>query len=365
MVNGHQSVPAPVKSGVPQGTVLGPVLFLVYINDLHKCVTHSLISHFADDTRIIKAISKASDVSLLQADLLETVNWSHKNKMVLHPDKFQLLSHTLSKSNILQQLPFHNEFTEYSTPDGSLIIPTDTVRDLGVNITKDLSWSPQINILAEKSRQMIAWVLSVFKDRSESTMMCLYKALIRSRLEYSSAVWNPLKQADIATLESVQRNFTSRIAGIKELSYYDRLKKLNILSLQRRRERFIIIQMFKIINKLTPNYLEFELYKNERRGLKVKVPPLNRKASQRARSLYDASFGVVGPKLWNTLPKELTLIKKKNPFKAELSKYLSLIPDRPPVDGYPNRNSLLNETTDTNLSRWSCSRCCCCLCCCR
>lgn len=342
VVNGFQSNPAQVKSGVPQGTVLGPVLFLIYINDLHQCVNHSLISHFADDTRILKAITQASDVFLLQQDLLQTITWSHKNKMVLHPDKFELLCHTLRKSNTLQELPFYNQFNEYFTPDGTLITPTNIVRDLGVHVTTDLNWSPQINILAEKSRQMIAWVLSVFKDRSETTMMCLYKALIRSRLEYCSALWNPLKQEDIKSLESVQRNFTSRIADLSELSYYERLKKLNILSLQRRRERFIIIQMFKIINKISPNDLSFEVSTSERRGLKVKVPPLNMEASQRARALYEASFRVVGPRLWNTLPRGLTLITKKCTFKTALSRYLSHIPDQPPVDGYTRRNSLLD-----------------------
>ena len=99
--------------------------------------------------------------------------------------------------------------------------------------------------------------------------------------------------------------------------------------------------MFKIINKLTPNDLNFEVHMSERRGLKVKVPSLNTKAPQRARSLYDASFGVVGPRLWNTLPRHLTLITDKSAFKTSLSRYLSTIPDHPPVDGYPNRNSLL------------------------
>ena len=341
VVNGNQSFPAPVISGVPQGTVLGPVLFLIYINDLHKCVNHSIISHFADDTRILKAITHASDSELLQEDLIAAIHWSDRNQMILHPDKFEFLCHTLRKSNLLQELPFYNQFVEYSTPDGTLITPTDIVRDLGVSITPELNWSPQINKLAEKGRQMIAWVLSVFQTRSESIMMTLYKSLIRSRIEYCSCIWNPLKQEDIITLESVQRNFTSRISGLSELSYYQRLQKLNILSLQRRRERFIIIQMFKIINKLTPNDLNFEVHMSERRGLKVKVPSLNTKAPQRARSLYDASFGVVGPRLWNTLPRHLTLITDKSAFKTSLSRYLSTIPDHPPVDGYPNRNSLL------------------------
>ena len=261
--------------------------------------------------------------------------------MILHPEKFEFLCHTLRKSNWLQELPFYNQFMEYSTPDGTVITPTDMVRDLGISITPELNFSPQINKLAEKGRQMIAWVLSVFRTRSETIMMTLYKSLIRSRMEYCSCIWNPLKQEDIITLESVQRNFTSQISGLSELSYYQRLKKLDIPSLQRRRERFIIIQMFKIINNLTPNDLNLEVYMNERRGLKVKVPSLNTKASQRARSLYDASFGVVGPKLWNTLPRHLTLLTQKSAFKTELSRYLSTIPDHPPVHGCPNRNSLL------------------------
>ena len=149
-------------SGVPQGTVLGPILFLIYINDLHQCINHSLVSHFADDTRILKAINISTDVALLQQDLLATVDWSQKNKMVLNPDKFELLNHTLRKSNTLQELPFYNQFKEYQTPDGTLITPSDIVTDLGINITPDLNWSPQINITAEKSKKLIAWVLSVF-----------------------------------------------------------------------------------------------------------------------------------------------------------------------------------------------------------
>ena len=342
VVNGFKSNPAPVMSGVPQGTVLGPILFLIYINDLHQCINHSLVSHFADDTRILKAINISTDVALLQQDLLATVDWSQKNKMVLNPDKFELLNHTLRKSNTLQELPFYNQFQEYQTPDGTLITPTDIVTDLGINITPDLNWSPQINITAEKSRKLIAWVLSVFKDRSETTMMTLYKSLIRSRLEYCSALWNPSKQEDIITLESVQRNFTSRIAGLSDYSYHERLKRLNILSLQRRRERFIIITMWKILNNISPNDLNFKTTHSNRRGIKVKVPPLQKEASQRAQSLYEASFGVVGPKLWNTLPRYLTIITKKNTFKTNLSKYLATIPDRPPVDGISSHNSLLD-----------------------
>ena len=203
VINGAHSYPAKVISGVPQGTVLGPILFLVYINDLHQCIHHSLISHFADDTRILKAISTSEDVSLLQQDLNETISWSNRNHMILHEDKFELMCHTTSKCNLSQQLPFSNQYFEYTTPNGVNIQHSDIIKDLGIRITPNLSWSPQINTLADSARRLISWVLSVFQDRSEETMMCLYRSLIRSRLEYCSALWNPSKMEDIITLESV------------------------------------------------------------------------------------------------------------------------------------------------------------------
>ena len=146
---------------------------------------------------------------------------------------------------------------------------------------------------------------------------------------------------DIITLESVQRQFTSRIANLSEFSYHDRLKILQILSLQRRRERFIIIQMWKIVNDLSPNDLNFQLIRSDRRGIKVKVPPINIHASKRSRSLYDSSFAVTGPKLWNSIPKKISIITNKTTFKTSLSRYLSQIPDEPPVDGFTRHNSLL------------------------
>ena len=342
VVNGSHSHPAKVLSGVPQGTVLGPILFLIYINDLNKCVNHSIISHFADDTRILKAIKVSSDVSLLQEDLYETITWSKSNKMQMHDEKFELINHTINKSNTLKLLPFASELFEYTTTDGILITPTDLVRDLGINVTPDINWSPHINLIVDSARRVTAWVLSVFKDRSINTMMCLYKSIIRSRLEYLSPLWNPSKQEDIKNIESVQRLFTSKIQNLSDFSYHERIKILNIMSLQRRRERFIIITVWKIINNIMPNDLDFIITTNDRRGIKVKVPPLRREATQRAQTLYEGSFAVVGPRLWNTLPCRVSKITNKTTFKTALTKYLSQIPDLPPVDGCASRNSLLD-----------------------
>ena len=273
---------------------------------------------------------------------MQTITWSERNRMVLHTDKFELLCHTLRKNNPFQMLPFISQFFEYTTPDNITSSPSEIVRNLGVNITPAIDWTPHINIIADKGRQITAWVLSVFHDRSEETMMCLFKAIIRSRLEYLSPLWHPTKQEDIKCIESVQRLFTSKVQGLSDFNYHDRLKILGLMSLQRRRERFIIITVWKIINNVIPNDLNLITNTSERRGIKVKVPSLRTDATQLARSRYESSFAVVGPKLWNTLPRRISTITNKTTFKMVLSKYMSQIPDLPPVDGFPSRNSLLD-----------------------
>ena len=342
VVNGCSSYTAEVKSGVPQGTVLGPILFLIYINDLSQCIKHSLVGHFADDTRILKTIACSNDVTLLQQDLQETITWSANNKMVLHEGKFELLCHTAGKPKLLHELPFSNQYFEYTTRGGTIITPCQLVRDLGVHVTPNLSWTPHINILADKGRQLIAWVLSVFSDRTELTMMTLYRAIIRSRLEYLSPLWHPSKIEDIKTLEGVQRLFTSKVSGLSELSYWQRLKKLKLMSLQRRRERFIIISMWKIFNGTASNDLNIGKTYSERRGLRAVVPPLCKSASAHCQTLYDQSFAITGPKLWNCLPTKLTTITTKTTFKSALAKHLDQITDHPPVEGVASDNSLLD-----------------------
>jgi len=352
VVEGVMSYAASIISGVPQGTVLGPVLFLIFINDITDCITKSTIRCFADDTRIMKSIGCEQDVIVLQEDLDKVVQWSKKNNMTLHEDKFELICHNSSKSNLLKELPFTCLQFQYKTSQGNILTPKHQLTDLGVKVCDDLSWSHHITSICDKARQTAAWVFSVFHSRGTVVMLTLYKSLVRSQLEYCSPLWNPVKIADIQELEGVQRTFTNRIAGCHHLDYWERLKKLSLMSLQRRRERYIIIHMWKLLHGLTSNDLKVHFYQRSRFGTLATVPSMCKGSSMSHQSNYDSSFGVVGPKLWNAIPYHLNEISTLALFKSKLTRFLLTVPDRPPVKGYTclNSNSLLSWRTDSSAS---------------
>ena len=191
---------------------------------------------------------------------------------------------------------------------------------------------------------MTAWTLSVFSNRSELVMLTLFKTMIRSILEYCCPLWSPSKISDIQVIEGVQRHFTSRISGLSNMSYWERLKKLKLSSLQRRRERYLIICMFKMLNNLMPNDLVITFSDQGRRGIRAAVPPLNKSATNKAQRMYDESFAVMGPRLWNCIPAETTRKTKLSTFKTSLGSFLMTIPDTPPTPGYSsvNNNSILS-----------------------
>ena len=135
-LNNTTSYKVPVISGVPQGSVLGPLLFILYINDLSINIESCKILTFADDTKLVKSIGSSVDTLLLQKDLDTIINWSAHNNMRLNKDKFELISHkygNITDSILLQQLAFNASFFSYSTGD-SEILPSTSVRDLGLII---------------------------------------------------------------------------------------------------------------------------------------------------------------------------------------------------------------------------------------
>ena len=323
----------------------------MYTNDLPDIITNSKshIFTFADDTKLVSKISSISDKVDLQKNLNLILEWSKLNNMQLNKTKFELLSFKLNPENVHQvlfkELPFYDECKMYNVSDDTVISPSVSVRDLGVFIDQDLNWTVHFSTISKKAKQMCGWIFNTFYSRDRKTMLILFKSLVRSKLEFCCEVWSPHLIKNINCIEQVQRFFTSRISGLQNRNYWERLKDLKLMSLQRRREKLIITHVWKIKQNIYPNLvnINFKLHKRTN-SIKAVLKPLS-KIKGRLLTAYEESFIIKACKLWNTLPSELTHTNSLSSFKTKLNTFLITIPDKPPLPGYPhtNNNSLTEQ----------------------
>ena len=335
LVDGEQSCWEWVISSVIQGSVLGPILFIFYVLDLKDSLGSSDSLSFADDTKLIQIIRSLLDQMELQKDLGNVSEWAKNNNMLLHEKKFQLMNYSLSQSRLLRELPFAPETLCYVTSGGTVVEPEPHIKDLGVWLSADGTWTYHIGDIVRRASIMSGWIFSAFKCRSREVLLTLYKALVRPLLEYCCLVWSPTKVSEIKAVENVQRAFTRKIYGMRELDYWEWLKSLKLMSLQRRRQRYELIHVWKIYNKLVPNCVGMEFHTG-RLGIQAKTQKYPYWAdSKRANQLYN-SFSFRAPQLWNKLPREVTLSQSLSAFKANLGNFMEGFQDRPPSRGYPS-----------------------------
>ena len=190
-----------------------------------------------------------------------------------------------------------------------------------------------------EARRISGWILRAFKTREVKPMLILYKSLVRSKLEYCCPLWDSPKISNITSVEDVQRKFTKRIHGMKDLSYWDRLIKLNLQSMQRRRERYSIIMIWKMATGNAPNNIGVKFLNNARLGKKVEVPTSPTTTQVSVSTKYYNSFACRAARLWNTLPRNVNMAENLASFKVLLGKWLERFPDRPPVTGYTRQNN--------------------------
>ena len=321
-VNGHVSEPRPVISGVPQGSVLGPLIFLILVGDIDNDISRgTTVRSFADDTRATRGVTTQADTNCLQEDLNKIYAWTEKANMKLNDDKFELLRYGNN-----QQL---KENTTYTTPTGKPIKVKSEVKDLGVLISDDNKFDKQISSVIKKAKDMASWVFRTFATRARVPMLTLYKSLVLPILEYCSVLWCPLTVGNIQKLEAVQWSFLRKITGTRNMNYWETLKELKMYSLERRRERYRIIYIWKVLEQIVPNINDgIQSYNNPRLGRKCIIPTYNRSK--------DSSFTAHAPKLFNALPKSVRSASgiSAECFKKALDARLTHIPDEPQLPGY-------------------------------
>ena len=214
LANGTKSKPSDVKSGVPQGTVLGPVLFLILIIDIDENI-ESFTSLFADDTRVMRAIKDEDDVEQLQTDLDKLYKWQENNNMLFNGNKFEILRYG-------NNTDLKNS-TAYFTPDYEDVIEEkDTLRDLGIMITNDGKFSSHVEHVCSKVKQKSGWITRTFQCRKTWFMKFLWKTLVQCHIDYCSQLYL-CSSGDLQNIENLQRIYTKKIPEVKNLNYWQRL----------------------------------------------------------------------------------------------------------------------------------------------
>ena len=239
VINGKKSEWANVTSGVPQGSVLGPLAFVIFINDLDLSANPiSIVNKFADDTKIGHIVQSQQEQIELQNCLNRLCSWADEWGMQFNVKKCNVIHFGRNNHNF-----------EYKMND-VLLTSVSEERDVGVKITSNLKPSKHCVEIANKAKAILRQISKSFHYRDKKTFLNLYKTYVRCHLEYCTPVWSPHSQADIDLLERVQKKAVGMISGLNAQDYEARLEELGLLSLKARRERFDMIQTYKIMNRI-------------------------------------------------------------------------------------------------------------------
>ena len=311
VIDGFASEWLPVTSGVPQGSVLGPLLFLLYINDMPEVISQgSYLPLFADDSKCFRVIFNASDQDRLQEDLNALYDWSIKWGMEFNVEKCKVLRVVRTRSIYDRQY----------TLGSSHLSVVQSEKDLGVWISDTLNWNIHTDNIVAKAQKMLGLLYRTSKDIDDNSVKrLLYLTWVRPTLEYASPVWSPYKRRNINKIEKVQRRASRLILG-HEVDYKSRLEKLHLLPLYMRREITDLVFLFKIIHELVDIPGGFLSWKNTGRSLR-NSDDMTLTVPFARTDVFKHSYFVRVTRLWNLLPYTLRSIQHLSYFKKQLTLY--------------------------------------------
>ena len=305
----------PVLSGVPQGSVIGPFLFLLFIDGLTTTTSYSPnvnIRLFADDSKLF-----STEPLDLQNTIDASENWLSQRQLQLAPHKCAILK--ISKPSVSNDSKFKikNHFVE----------EVPHFKDLGIVVSRNLSWTAHIDAICHTASVTSYQLYKSIRTKNIWTWMKLFNTYVRPKLEYCTPVWSPSFQGEIDKVEAIQRRFTKfafQRCGIPFKSYEDRIKKIGYLTLRRRRKFFDLVLLYKMLNNISDlnfqDYFSLVASKYNLRSHPFQIMP---KIKFQSPQFVHSFFGRI-PSLWNELPTKLVKSPSLHSFKQALKLHLLL-----------------------------------------
>ena len=291
-----------MTSGVPQGSVLGPILFLVYVNDLPSNL-RCKITLFADDVKIWSKLSNAGDCVILQKDLEQLYLWSLNNKLPFNFTKCKMLN--VGK-------PFH--FT-YMIGAHQLEWVREE-KDLGVWTTTDLKSTRHCSTVYARASKLVGMLRRIFSSFTLKTLPMVTNTYLAPLMEYGIQVWSPYVKKDAELLDKINHRVTRMVRELRHLPYEQRITSLNMLDFKRRGIQADLILVYRILSDSKRPLLTVKETRATRSHAKSLVVPQSRLNCRRHFFSVRVCF------LWNNLPEHVVFSDNEAIFKRRLQEYL-------------------------------------------